>query len=80
MLGVISSWPTAADKRDNKSYRTTNNENNCDPKQETGIRQNCEAAAVALRTPSNARQTKQPESNEGDSDDSDPVTKGHDIE
>jgi len=32
MLGVISSWPTAADKRDNKGYRATHDENNCDPK------------------------------------------------
>jgi hypothetical protein len=80
MLGVISSWPTAADKRAKKSYRATNNENNCDPKEETGIRENRETAAEALRTSSNARQTKQPESNEGDSDDPDPMTKGHDIE
>ena len=80
MLGVISSWPTAADKRAKKSYRADNNENNCHPKEKTGIRKNCEAAAVALRTPSNTRQTKQPESDEGDSDDPDPVTKSHDIE
>jgi hypothetical protein len=80
MLGVISSCATAADKRAKKNYRATNDENDCDPKQGTGIRQNCEAAAVALRAPPNAWQTKQPESHKGDSDDPDPVTKGHDIE
>jgi hypothetical protein len=31
-VGVISSWPTAADKRAKKNYRATNNENDCDPK------------------------------------------------
>jgi hypothetical protein len=77
MLRVISLRATATGKGTQKNYRATNNENDCDPNERTGIGQNRESAAVTLRTPANARQTKQPESNEGDADDPDPVSEGH---
>jgi len=60
MLRVISLRATATGKGTQKNYRATNNENDCDPNERTGIGQNCESAAVTLRTPANARQQSSP--------------------